>query len=176
MTRFSPKQADLLAVIYKLQSEKRGDVTIDKLEQELGLDRDYIAKIISGLPRREQIIKKEKSDRKTSYSLNQDNLVTSFTVANILIKLKNDTPFDYIKRQVFEENIVHMDFIKNRENNHSESDNDYVKRILDWCIKPEIGYIKTFANEPGFIGAGDRLFSEKAYLERIAGLKKFPSS
>lgn len=173
--RFSPKQSDLLSVIYRLQSEKREDVTIDKLEKELGLDKDYIARIISALPQRDRIIKKAKVDRKTLYSLNQDNIVTSSTVAKILLELKKATPFDYIKRDIFEQNILSMDFIKDRENSYGESDKDYIKRILDWSIKVS-GYVRYFDNEPGFIGVTDRVREEQGYLERIAGIKAYPEN
>lgn len=172
--RLSPKQADLLAAICKIQSVQREDVTISKLEKELGLNKDYIARIISGLSERDKILRKAKIDRKTVYSLNPDNIVTSLTVAKILIELGKFTPCDYIIRNIFEENLVTMSFMKERENSYGESDNDYIKRILDWCIKPEVNYIRSFPGDSNFISVSDRFTEEKGYLERIAGIKPFP--
>jgi len=171
---FSPKQADLLAVICKIQSVQREDVTISKLEKELCLNKDYIARIISGLPERDKILKKAKIDRKTVYSLNPDNIVTSSTVAKILIELGKSTHYDYIIRNIFEENLINMSFIKQRENSYGETDSDYIKRILDWCAKPDVNYIRSFPSNSNFISVSDRFTQEKGYLERIAGIKPFP--
>jgi hypothetical protein len=166
---FSPRQADVIAAICKLQeSGQREDITYERLQKATGIP--HVPRILAGIKDRGKILIRETHKGKTTLALNRNNIVTTALVARILIEFYWTTRSDHVKRDQFKKKLLESPFFQRaRENKKSdETDEEYLDAVFAWALGTEPPYIYVGHEANDRIGATERVLEEMDYLDRIA--------
>jgi len=174
---FTPKQAEVLAAICRLQESGSDDITLERLGREIAesasgpggkkapkqLNPSHVSRIIAGIKDREKVLVKKIHNRKVSIFLNPNAIATTGLVARILLDLDQATRSDHVRTDEFRKSELEAKWFK-----ASGKDESYMDRVLNWCLLEGVGYAYVAKESPDFIGATDRVSEERDYLDLIA--------